>query len=96
MKKLFTRCLIALTIASSLSSCATVFGGKITQAQRTPPKAGEPRRAVRAVPLIADILLFLPGLAVDFITGAIYKPEGNGTVPVETKATTSTKTTTEI
>jgi hypothetical protein len=93
MKKLFTRCLIVLTIASSLSSCATVFGGKITEAQRTPPKAGEPKRAIRAVPLIADIVLFLPGLAVDFITGAIYKPEGNGSKTVETKAETKTVTT---
>lgn len=96
MKKIFTRCLIALTIASSLSSCATVFGGKITQAQRTPPKAGEPRRAVRAVPLIADIVLFWPGLVVDFITGAIYKPEGDGTVPMETKTEPTSRRTTEI
>jgi hypothetical protein len=93
MKRTLTKCLIAITIASSLSSCATVFGGKITQAQRTPPKAGEPKRAIRAVPLIADIVLFLPGLAVDFITGAIYKPEGNGTVSTETKTKTTTVTT---
>jgi len=84
--------LIALTLLSSLSSCATIFGGEITEAQRTPPKAGEPKRAVRAVPLIADILLFLPGLAVDFITGAIYKPEGNGIMPVEKKVEPSTTT----
>lgn len=84
MKKIYIQCLVAIVIASSLSSCATVFGGKITEAQRTPPKAGEPKRAIRAVPLIADIVLFLPGLVVDFITGAIYKPEGNGTVPVKT------------
>ena len=83
--------MIAITIASSLSSCATVFGGKITQAQRTPPKTGEPRRAVRAVPLIADIVLFWPGLVVDFITGAIYKPEGNGTVPLEKKVEAKTE-----
>jgi hypothetical protein len=98
MKKIFIQCLVALVLASSLSSCATVFGGKITQAQRTPPKAGEPKRAVRAVPLIADIVLFWPGLVVDFITGAIYKPEGNGTVPEQTetkKETVSTVTTTE-
>ncbi len=99
MKKISILCLVALAMASSLSSCATVFGGKITQAQRTPPKAGEPKRAVRAVPLIADIVLFWPGLIVDFITGAVYKPEGNGTVPVEkdTKTETiSTVTSTDI
>jgi len=91
MKKTFTNCLVAITIMASLSSCATVFGGKVTQAQRTPPKTGEPKRAVRAVPLIADIVLFWPGLVVDFITGAIYKPEGNGTVPVEKKAEAKTE-----
>ena len=94
MKKIFIQSLIAITIASYLSSCATVFGGKITQAQRTPPKAGEPKRAVRAVPLIADIVLFWPGLVVDFITGAIYKPEGNGTSSVETKTETVSATST--
>lgn len=83
MKKIFTKCLIALTIVSSLSSCATIFGGKITQAQRTPPLVGEPRRAVRPVPLILDVVFFWPGLVVDFITGAIYRPEGNGVVPLE-------------
>jgi hypothetical protein len=94
MKKIFIKCLIAITIVSSLSSCATVFGGKITQAQRTPPKVGEPKRAVRAVPLIADIVLFWPGLIVDFITGAIYKPEGNGITTVETKIETASTTST--
>jgi hypothetical protein len=78
MKKVILKGLIAVTLISSLSSCATVFGGRITEAQRTRPAAGEPTRKIRAVPLIADIILFLPGLAVDFITGAIYKPEGNG------------------
>jgi hypothetical protein len=94
MKKIFTQCLIAITIATSFSSCATIFGGKITQAQRTPPKVGEPKRIVRPVPLILDIVFFLPGLAVDFITGAIYKPEGNGMTPkVETKTETTAVTT---
>jgi hypothetical protein len=93
MKKTITKCMLAIIIATSFSSCATIFGGKITQAQRTAPKAGEPKRAVRAVPLIADIVLFLPGLAVDFITGAIYKPEGNGTTTVDTKTESKTATT---
>ncbi len=78
MKKILINSLIAVILISSLSSCATVFGGKVTQAQRTPPKAGEPTRPIRAVALIADIILFWPGLIVDFVTGAIYKPEGNG------------------
>ncbi|TXD75753.1 hypothetical protein ESW18_19365 [Algoriphagus ratkowskyi] len=59
-----------------MSSCATVFGGKVSEYQRTKPKAGEPQREVRVGALIADIILFLPGVIVDFATGAIYKPEG--------------------
>ena len=84
--------MIAFVIMSSLSSCATVFGGKVTTAQRTKPLAGEPSRPIRAVALIADILLFWPGAIVDFATGAIYKPQGNGvsksTSAVEVKAIT--------
>jgi hypothetical protein len=72
---------------SSLSSCATLFGGSVTQAQRTPPKAGEPTRPIRVVALIADIVLFWPSLIVDFATGAIYKPGGNGVTTVK-EATT--------
>lgn len=83
MKKLLNL-LLAITLVTSLSSCATVFGGRVTQAQRTKPAEGEPSRKIRAVPLIADIILFLPGLAVDFITGAIYKPEGNGVTKTAT------------
>lgn len=56
------------------SSCATVFGGHVTQAQRTKPKAGEPSRAVRGGALVADLLLFWPGLIIDFADCAIYKP----------------------
>lgn len=89
MKKHLLNLLLFITISTSLSSCATVFGGKVNQAQRTPPKAGEPTRPIRAVALIADIILFWPGLIVDFATGAIYKPEGNGV----SKATTVESTT---
>lgn len=92
MKKTLINCVIAFVIMSSLSSCATVFGGKVTTAQRTKPLAGEPSRPIRAVALIADILLFWPGAIVDFATGAIYKPQGNGvsksTSAVEVKAIT--------
>ena len=92
MKKTLINALVALTIISSLSSCATVFGGKVTAAQRTKPLAGEPSRPIRAVALIADILLFWPGAIVDFATGAIYKPQGNGVskpAVVEEKAKTT-------
>ncbi|KLT65201.1 hypothetical protein [Pedobacter sp. BMA] len=88
MKKTLINALIALTITSSLSSCATVFGGKVNQAQRTKPLPGEPSRPIRPVALIADILLFWPGAIVDFATGAIYKPGGNGV----SKPATTTET----
>jgi UPF0716 family protein affecting phage T7 exclusion len=75
MKKLSNILAIALLVLS-MSSCATVFGGKVTEYQKTKPAAGEPQREVRVGALIADILLFFPGVIVDFATGAIYKPEG--------------------
>ncbi|MGI4022398.1 MAG: hypothetical protein ACRYFA_12900 [Janthinobacterium lividum] len=75
MKKLSLTLLTAIFIINSLSSCATVFGGKVTTAQRTKPAPGQPSRPIRAVAMIADILLFPAGLIVDFATGAIYKPE---------------------
>ncbi len=74
MKKL-SKLLILFILALSVSSCATVFGGKITKYQKTEPAPGQPSRQVRVGALIADIVLFWPGAIVDFATGAIYKPE---------------------
>ncbi len=74
MKKTVLRVLAIGLIAASLSSCATVFGGRVTDCQRTRPAAGQPTRSIRAGALIADIILFWPGTIVDFATGAIYKP----------------------
>jgi hypothetical protein len=76
-KNFLTKPLLALTIVSMMllsTSCATVFGGRVTDCQRTKPAQGEPARKVRAVALIADIVLFWPGVIVDFATHAIYKP----------------------
>lgn len=74
MKKILVLSLLTI----SLSSCATLFGGKVTEHQKTKPASGEPARQVRVVPLIADIVLFWPALIVDFATGAIYKPLKEG------------------
>ena len=63
-----------LCLSGSLSSCATLFGGKVTEHQRRKPMPGEVQRQVRPVALIADIL-FWPALIVDFGTGAIYRPQ---------------------
>ena len=75
MKRMTTLCL-AIVVMLSLNSCATVFGGKVSEFQRTKPKPGDPQREIRVGALIADVLLFWPGAIVDFATGAIYKPEG--------------------
>lgn len=86
MKKGLTVILCASLLLSS--GCATIFGGKIDECQRTKPAAGQPARQVRVVALLADILLplsvaaasggvglgFIIWPAVDFIDNAIYKP----------------------
>lgn len=66
--------LAGITVCST--SCATLFGGKITECQKTKPAAGAPQRTLRIGALVADVLLFWPSLGVDFLTGAIYKPCG--------------------
>ena len=73
MKKAL-KTLAILLIAVSFSSCATVFGGQRTSYQTTKPVTGEPQRELRVGAFIADVLLFWPGVIVDFATGAIYKP----------------------
>jgi|GEM_PF-1026668 len=79
--------LLAICVLSS--SCATVFGGRVNDYQRTKPLAGQPQRAVRPVALIADILLFWPGLIVDFATAAIYKPHPPKDSPAPAPAATA-------
>lgn len=74
MKKSLLQIAAVVLIATSLSSCATIFGGQVSECQRTKPAVGQPARAVRGGALVADILLFWPGAIVDFATGAIYKP----------------------
>lgn len=74
MRKSLLKITAVVLIATSLSSCATVFGGRVSECQRTKPAEGQPSRALRAGALIADIILFWPGAVVDFATGAIYKP----------------------
>ena len=75
--------LAVIILASSLSSCATIFGGPITASQRAKPSAGEPQRKVRVVALIADILIFWPAAIVDFATAAIYRPEGSASASIK-------------
>lgn len=84
-KKLLFSAATASILMGSLSSCATLFGGRVTAYQKTPPMVGQPAREVRIGALVADLLLFWPSLAVDFATGAIYKPlprTATGVAPV--------------
>ena len=74
MKKNHIKQFLFLALLVSMSSCATIFGGKVTQYQKTKPANGQ-QREVRTGALVADIILFWPGTIVDFATGAIYKPE---------------------
>ena len=88
MKKI-TKAVALMLVTVSMSSCATVFEGKVTQYQKTKPAPGQPQREIRVGALVADILLFWPGAAIDFATGAIYKPEPKTSAPAPTAANTS-------
>ena len=75
MKKIALKIVVlAFLVVMILPSCATIFGGTVTECQRTKPAPGQPQREVRAGYLVLDILLFVPSVIVDFATGAIYKP----------------------
>ncbi len=73
MKKNIIIVLASFVILSNLTSCATVFGGKVEACQKNKPVNGT-KRDVRIGALVLDILLFAPGTLVDFMTGAIYTP----------------------
>ena len=74
-KTILSKGAILLCCAVLLSSCATVLGGQRTVYQQTKPKPGEPKRELRVGALVANILLTGPvGVAIDFATGAAYKP----------------------
>jgi hypothetical protein len=74
MNHKFKSCIAMVISVCILSSCATVFGGRVNSYQRTKPLPGQAQRPIRVGAFIADILLFWPGTIVDFATGAIYKP----------------------
>ena len=87
-KKYLLVALAALTLSGFLSSCATVFGGRVTAYQKQKTQPGEPTRQVRSGALIADIMLFpLVSIPVDFATGAIYKPKQAPGAPTGRKTT---------
>lgn len=69
---------LIIVVLFTCSSCATILGGKKTAHQVTTPDPCEPKRQIRWAALTADIILTGPiGVAIDFLTGKIYKPEPN-------------------
>lgn len=74
MKKIYRSLAAVLIVLCLFQSCATVFGGATNTYQRTKPLPGQEQRRLRVGAFVADILLFWPGLIVDFATCAIYKP----------------------
>ena len=74
MIKSMKRMAILALMPMVFASCATVFGGKVSMCQRHRPSPKEPTRKIRVVALVADIVLWWPGLGIDFLTGAIYRP----------------------
>jgi hypothetical protein len=65
----------AFLITVICSSCATVFGGRVSDCQKTKPLPGEKSRQLRPIPFVWQLVTGnIVGLAIDFTTGAIYKP----------------------
>jgi hypothetical protein len=81
MRKIRPVIAVLLIACTTLSSCATVFGGHVNAYQRTRPQPGQQQRPLRVGAFIADILLFWPGLIVDFATCAIYRPQPHDAPP---------------
>ena len=83
MKKIITGLMLVITMAY-MSSCATILGGKISECQKTTPRAGDSKRKVNVGWLLTDIIFAAPiALLVDFSTGAIYH-NCTYSVPIET------------
>ena len=65
---------IAVILAmAALTSCGTIFGGKISSCQKTKPTDGT-KRAVRPVVLVADICTGAVWLVIDAVDGGLYVP----------------------
>ncbi len=81
MKKISRKIIPALFVLCILQSCATVFGGHVNTYQRTKPLPGGETRPLRVGAFIADLVVFWPGLIIDFATCAIYRPHHPATPP---------------
>ena len=64
----------ACLLAMSLSGCATILGGPITEQQTRKPHKNQRKRDMRVGFFALDIVFGIVPLFVDMATGAIYKP----------------------
>lgn len=69
--------LIIIIFLIAFTGCATVFGGRKTEHQKHRPECGEEKRQIRVGALIANCLLFPPGILIDLATHKFWKPEPN-------------------
>lgn len=76
MKNFIKKIAFGLIVCLLLNSCATILGGRIATSQKTKPKRGQAKRQIQVGYFIADIICCVVPLAIDFGTGAIYKPSG--------------------
>jgi len=74
MKKNVKKLAFGIVLCIMLGSCATLLGGRITTSQKTRPTRGQAKRQIQVGYFIADVICFAVPLAIDFGTGAIYKP----------------------
>lgn len=73
MKKIIIS-IACMAILSTQFGCAVMFGGRIDDCQKKKPVAGQPKRDIRWAAFMADLIIYCPGLLLDFATGAIYVP----------------------
>jgi hypothetical protein len=64
----------ACLVAMSMSGCATILGGPISEAQTRKPHPNQRKRDMRVGFFALDIICGVVPLFVDMATGAIYKP----------------------
>ena len=63
----------ACLVAMSMSGCATILGGPISQQQTRKPHPNQRKRDMRVGFFAMDIVCGVVPLFVDMATGAIYK-----------------------
>ncbi len=92
MKKLTLIFLSSLIIFQC--GCATLFGGRVTECQKTKPAPGEAHRKIKPGAFTVDFIIGLATLEIplmiDFATSAIYQPcDNNSSASAKSNSNTS-------